>query len=169
MKVFGKRGIVGIAAALFLLAAAGSAVAATQAGPPKSPPRYGMQQGAGAGGFGIMAGGVVMDAAADYLGMTETALAAARHDGKSLAQIAVAQGKTAAGLQQALVSAFKVKVDAAVAAGKLTQAQATQMLTTFQARVQTQINRTDTGPVGGRGAGAGLGLGFGPGACGGRR
>ena len=90
-----------------------------------------------------------------------------RHDGKSLAQIAVDKGKTVAGLQQALVAAFKANLDTAVAAGRITSAQATQALANFQAQVQTVVNRTATGPMNGRAAGAGPGAGMG--LCGGRR
>lgn len=165
MYTIRKRTVVALGAAGMLLVGAGSAVAATGAGPLKSPPRYALQQGGM--GYGVMAGGVVMDAAADYIGISETALATARHDGKSLAQIAVANGKTAAGLQTALVAAFKVNLDKAVSAGRITDAQATQALANFQSQVQTMINRTATGPVNGRGAGVGPGMGLG--LCGGRR
>jgi hypothetical protein len=157
-----KRSLIALGAAAALLALAGTAIAA---GPPPNAPRLGQQVRAGQG-YGIMAGGVVMDAAADYIGISETALATARHSGKSLAQIAVDNGKTEAGLQQALVAAFKANLDKAVAAGKLTDAQAVQVLANFQTQVKTSITRTATGPMNGRGAGrAGAGLGLGP--CGG--
>lgn len=159
-----KRSLVAFGAVGALLVGAGSAVAA---GPPKNPPRAGLQQGGGGMGYGAMAGGVVMDAAADYLGVSETALATLRHDGKSLAQVAVDKGKTSAGLQAAIVAAFKANLDKAVDAGRITSAQATQALSTFQAQVQTVVTRTATGPINGRGAGAGPG--FGLGLCGGRR
>ena len=164
-----KRSILALGATVALLVGAGSAAAATQAGPPKTPPRLGLQQGGGGMGYGVMAGGVVMDAAADYLGISETALATLRHDGKSLAQIAVDKGKTVAGLQQALVAAFKANLDKAVAAGRLTEAQAAQVLARFKTQVHATVTRTATGPVAGRGGGMGLGLGLGLGSCGGRR
>jgi hypothetical protein len=152
-----KRTLLVAAAAATLVVGAGSAAAAARPGPPKQAPRAGLQQGPM--GAGMMAGGVVMDAAADYVGISETALVTARHAGKSLAQIAVDNGKTAAGLQQALVAAFKANADKAVAAGRLTAAQAAQAVASFQAQVQTMVTRTATGPLGGRGAGTGLGLG----------
>jgi hypothetical protein len=52
--------------------------------------------------------------------------------GKSLAQIAVAQGKTVDGLTSAIVASAKVKLDAEVAAGKLTAAQEATLLTKLQ-------------------------------------
>ena len=173
MNPIRKRYLVALAVVGALVVGVGTAVAATQAGPPQSPPRNGLHQGSmgqGGMGYGVMAGGVVMDAAADYIGISETALVAERHDGKSLAQIAVAHGKTTAGLRQALVAAFEANLDKAVAAGRITEAQAAQALTNFQSRVQSAIDRTATGPMNGRGAGgrgAGAGLGLGP--CGGGR
>lgn len=154
--------LIGLAAAVVLFAIVGAAIAA---GPPQTAPRADAPKAAQ--GFGVMAGEVAMDAAADYIGISETALATARHSGKSLAQIAVDHGKSATGLQQALVAAFKANLDTAVAAGRLTDAHAAQVLATFQSRVQTLVNRTATGPMFGRGGGFGLGLG--PGVCGGRR
>ena len=153
MNPFRKRNLVALGAAGALLVGAGAAVAATQAGPPQSPPACGQHGGgtataAGRHGSRREAGGVVMDAAADYIGVDEAALAAERHDGTSLAQIAVAHGKTAAGLQQALVAAFRANLDTAVAAGRITEAQAAQALATFQSRVQALVDRTATGPVG---------------------
>ncbi len=169
-----KRILAAAATAFALLVAAGSAAAAIGAGPG---PGYGARAGAGGG---VMAGGVVMDAAAAYIGVDEAVLAAARHDGTSLAQLATENGKTVAGLEQALVAAFKTNLDQAVAAGRITSAQAAQALATFEAQVSALVTRTDTGPLGGRGAGggfgpgmgrgggAGPGLGLGLGPCGGR-
>jgi len=163
MKLIRKRSLVTLGVATVLLVGAGSAVAAMQNGPPVLSGLHAFHQGGM--GHGVMAGGVVMDAAADYIGISETALASARHDGKSLAQIAAEHGKTAAGLQQALVVAFKANLDKAVAAGTITDAQAAQVLANFQSQVQTVINRTTTGPMNGRGNGVGMGMGN----CGGRR
>jgi len=161
MSTIRKHHLVAAVAAVGVLGIAGTAFAA---GPPPNAPRLGQQAGPG---YGVMAGGVVMDAAADYIGISETALATARHSGKSLAQVAVDNGKTAAGLEQALVAAFKANLDRAVSAGRITSAQAAQALANFQTQVKTAITRTTTGPMGGRGAGMGMGMGLG--ACGGRR
>jgi hypothetical protein len=151
-----KRTLAVAVTAFALLVGAGSAVAAVGAG-------HGPGHGAGAGG-GVMAGGVVLDAAADYIGVDEAVIVAARHDGQSLAQIATEHGKTVAGLEQALVTAFQAHLDEAVAAGRITATQATQALATFRAQVHTLVTRTATGPLGGRGAGAGFGYGHGSGA-----
>jgi hypothetical protein len=170
MKAIRKRTLVTLAVVTGMLVLAGAAIAA---GPRAAAPRLGQQTGAvhayahGYGhGYGLKAGGVVMDAAAKYLGMSEQALAAARHSGKSLAQIAVQKGKTVAGLQKAVMAAFEVRLEAAVSAGKVTQAQAEQLRTRFEARVRTMLDRTATGPIAGRGgSGPAAGLGLGP--CGG--
>lgn len=168
MSIVRKRGLVLAAAAVAGLALAGSALALTQAGPPRNPPRAGLQQGMwGAGGM--------MAVAADYLGVSVTELMNARHDGKSFAQIAVANGKTAAGLEAALVTSFEANLDKAVAAGRLTEVQATQALATFKSQVGTMVSRTGMGPLPGHGPGMGAGMGFGMGGgmgsghCGGGR
>jgi hypothetical protein len=152
MNAIRKPTLVLAVAVVAMLALAGAALAAG--------PRGGQQ--AGQQGYGVMAGGVVMDAAAAYIGVTETALATERHDGKSLAQIATEHGKTSAGLQAALVTGFKANLDKAVAAGRLTAAQAAQGLAAFKANVSTLVDRTATGPMNGRGHGGGMGLGLGP-------
>ncbi len=167
MKTIRKRSVIMLGAAVAVLVVAGAAIAA---GPPTSAPRLGQQArtaGTGGPGYGLMAGGLVMDAAADYIGISETALAGARQDGQSLNQIAVQHGKTVAGLQQAVVAAFEVRLQAAVDAGTLTTAQADQLRTRFESRVQTMLARTATGPMDGRGQGHGTGAGLGLGPCGG--
>lgn len=162
MKPNRKRNLVILGVVALSLVGGGTAVAALGNGP-SSLARYAFHQGGM--NHGVMAGGgVVMDAAAAYLGVSETALMSERHDGKSLAQAAVEHGKTAAGLEQALVAAFKVNSNAAVAAGRITADQAAQALATFQSRVQTMVDRTATGPMDGRGAGMGMGMGMGHGA-----
>ncbi len=159
MKTNRKRHLVVAGVAAMSLVGAGAAVAAG-GGPSGLAQQACSQSGTN---HGVMAGGVVMDAAAEYIGISETALMTERHDGKSLAQIAVAHGKTAAGLEAALVTAFKANLNSAVAAGRITADQAATALATFQSRVQTMIDRTATGPMDGRGAGLGLGLGHGNG------
>lgn len=154
-----RHGVVVGVVALSLLGA-GAAVAAVDGGP-SSPVRQAFHQGGM--NHGTMAGGVVMDAAAEYIGISETTLMSERHDGKSLAQIAVEHGKTAAGLEQELVAAFKENVNTAVAAGRITADQAAQAVAAFQSRVQTIITRTAVGPIGDRGAQMGLGMCGGPG------
>ena len=154
MKGIGKGTLLTLALVALLVIGVGTALAA--GGPGRGVGFGGGQQlrlhdGAG---YGVMAGGVVMDAASEYIGISETALMAERHDGKSLAQIATGHGKTVDGLEAALVTGFKANLDKAVASGRLSEAQAAQALTTFKGQVSTIVQRTATGPVNGRGGGA---------------
>ena len=81
-----------------------------------------------------------LDAAATYLGMTEDQLHTALENGKSLAQVAKDQGKSADGLITALTNDAKQKLDTAVKNGHLTQAQAAQMLKDLQSRITDLVN-----------------------------
>jgi hypothetical protein len=60
--------------------------------------------------------------------------------GKTLAQVAQAHGKSVDGLVDALVAQAKQHVDAAVAAGRLTQAQADQLLNGLRDRITNLVN-----------------------------
>jgi hypothetical protein len=89
-------------------------------------------------GFGHHA--LKLDAAAAYLGLTEKQLRTELESGKTLAQIATSHGKTAAGLVDALVAAAHKKVDEAVAAGRLTRAEADSLLTGLERRITDFVN-----------------------------
>lgn len=102
-----------------------------------------------------------LDAAASYLGMSESALQSALESGKTLAQVAKAKGKSVDGLVAAMVSAEKAELAAAVKAGRLTQAQANTIQADLNARITDLVNgklppRLDRG--------RGFGPGFAPGA-----
>src|SRR3954447_17336786 len=81
-----------------------------------------------------------LDAAAKYLGITEAQLRTELQNGKTLADVAKAHGKTVDGLVNALVDEAKTKLDAAVKAGRLTQAQANEMLADLKARITNFVN-----------------------------
>ncbi len=66
---------------------------------------------------------------AEALGMTTTDLQTALDSGKTFQQIATEKGITAELLQQKLQAIHKTRLDAQVAAGTITQAQADEMLT----------------------------------------
>lgn len=87
----------------------------------------------------------VLRPAAAHLGITARQLRL-ELSGSSLAQVAQARGKTAAGLQQALVDAKKAKLDRLVARGKLTQQRADALLARFQERVGTLVNKVFRSP-----------------------
>lgn len=84
--------------------------------------------------------GSVVAAAVAYLQVDKATIVADLKAGQSLAQIATAQGKTADGLVAALLAPAKLRLDAAVAAGRLTSAQETAFLTRLQAAVTTIVN-----------------------------
>jgi polyhydroxyalkanoate synthesis regulator phasin len=84
--------------------------------------------------------GPSLDAAATYLGLTEAQLKTELQSGKTFAEIAKAHGKTAEGLANALVDAAKKKLDAAVAAGRLTRAEADSMLSELKKRTTDLVN-----------------------------
>jgi polyhydroxyalkanoate synthesis regulator phasin len=81
-----------------------------------------------------------LDAAAAYLGLTEAELQAQLEAGKTLAQVATAQGKSVDGLVDALVASAKKHLDDAVAAGRLTQAQEAQVLSDLKQRITDRVN-----------------------------
>ena len=92
-----------------------------------------------------------LDAAAGYLGLTEAQLHSELESGKTLAEIAKDHGKSADGVVNALVEAAKQKLDAAVKAGRLTQAQADQMLNDLHSRITDLVNGKFSAPPDGNG------------------
>jgi hypothetical protein len=105
-------------------------------------------------GFGQ---GSAMTAAANYLGLSRSDLAARMHTGQSLADIAVAQGRSVAGLENAITAAVRGDIEANTA---LTADQKTAMLAQLSNRVDAMVDMTPH-------AGSGFG-GMGPGMMGGR-
>ena len=90
----------------------------------------------GFGHFGLRG----LDAAATYLGLTDAQLRTELEGGKTLAQVAQAHGKSVGGLVDALVADAKQHVDAAVTAGRLTQAQANELLNGLRDRITSRVN-----------------------------
>src|ERR687888_506866 len=81
-----------------------------------------------------------LDAAASYLGLTEAELETQLESGKTLAQVAKDRGKSVDGLIQALVDAATKRLDADVAAGRLTKAQEQQILSGLKDRITAFVN-----------------------------
>ena len=102
-------------------------------------------------GHGGPGGGMPLDAAATYIGISAADLRTQLSAGKTLAAIAVANGKTADGLKAALTTAAKSDLDAAAKAGRLTQAQEDAMVADLPARLDHEINESHTGAPGGPG------------------
>lgn len=83
-----------------------------------------------------------LKAAASYLGLSEAQLFDQLRSGKSLADVAKAQGKTTAGLEQAMTTEFKARLDRAVSNGRITKAQEQKIVDRFQSRLDEMVNRT---------------------------
>ena len=81
-------------------------------------------------------------AIADFLGMTPDQLRAEFQAGKSLAQIAEAKGITREALKEKLLEPRKARIDAAVAAGKMTAEQAKQAEERMSANIDRMLDAT---------------------------
>jgi hypothetical protein len=81
-----------------------------------------------------------LEAAATYLGISQTQLRAALTSGKTLAQVARDRDKSVDGLVDALVNAAEKKLDAAVEAGRLTEAEKREMLAGLRERITDLVN-----------------------------
>ena len=78
--------------------------------------------------------------AADYLGLTEAELLEQLGEGKSLAQVAEAEGKSVDGLEQAILDAAKSALDEAVATERLTQELADALYERLQGSIDDLVN-----------------------------
>lgn len=109
------------------------------------------------GRFGLRVGGPLhagaLDAAGKYLGLSDLALLRDLASGKSLAQLAKAQGKSVSGLEQAIVSADKARLDRLVASGIITSAQEQQLASALTRRVGRVVNRAGLPRLGAGGPG----------------
>jgi hypothetical protein len=86
--------------------------------------------------------GFRLDAAADYLGLTDAELHEQLRDGKSLADVAKAQNKSVDGLKAALKRAVTAELDEAVKDKRLTEAQKSKILADVDARLDEMVNNT---------------------------
>jgi polyhydroxyalkanoate synthesis regulator phasin len=81
-----------------------------------------------------------LEAAAEYLGMTQAALREALQDGKTLAQVARDRNKSVDGLIDALVAEKRERINQAVEDGHLTRGQANRVLQDVRSRVTDLVN-----------------------------
>lgn len=95
-------------------------------------------------GFGFGIGGPALRAGiqdvATYLDLKPADLAAQLRAGKSLADIAKAQGKTVDGLKTAITDAVTKQLDAAVTANRLTKDQETKLLAGLASHLDDLVN-----------------------------
>jgi uncharacterized protein YidB (DUF937 family) len=106
-------------------------------------------------------GGAPSAALAQFFGISTTDLQTAFRNGQTLAQIAAAHGKSTADLKAFLTAQLKTRLDAAVAAGKMTAQQEQTALTNASSRLDQMINAKPGSRPGG--AERGFGRGFGGG------
>jgi polyhydroxyalkanoate synthesis regulator phasin len=97
--------------------------------------------GPGPFGFGHFGHLGKLEAAASYLGLSDDELRERLADGKSLADIAKAEGKSVDGLVQALVTDAEKRIDDAVDAGRLTPEQASQLKEGLAERMRDHVER----------------------------
>jgi hypothetical protein len=81
-----------------------------------------------------------LDAAGTYLGLTEEQLHNRLESGKTLAEIAEAQGKSVDGLKDAMLKDAKTHLDAAVKAGRLSSAEEQRVLADLEQRIDDLVN-----------------------------
>jgi hypothetical protein len=84
----------------------------------------------------------LLQTAATFLGVSLSTLQSDLQSGKTLADVATAQGDTAAALVTALEAPAKTKLDAAVTAGTITAAQETTILNQMTTRLTNIVNGT---------------------------
>jgi len=113
----------------------------------------GFNFGPGFGDRGPHGGVRVMDAAATVLGMTVDDLMTELKDGKSLADVAAAQGISQEKLTADLLAQVKVQLDGLVSEGKLTQEQADSIYAQTESNIDQIVSDTSGlgGPCGPRG------------------
>jgi lambda repressor-like predicted transcriptional regulator len=102
---------------------------------------------------GRRGGGVVREAVTSYLDTPVEEIREAREGGTSLAQIAESEGKSADGLEQAIIAAAKEKTTDAVESGRLTQAEADDRLSELESSVSEMVHSTDAPERGHHGPG----------------
>jgi hypothetical protein len=83
-----------------------------------------------------------LDAAAAFLGVGEVALRERLREGETLAEVAKAEGKSVDGLVTAIVAATTKRLDAAVAAGRVTKSQRDLIVASLKQRTTEIVNGT---------------------------
>ena len=151
-----------VGAALIAGLVLGSFGIASAAGTPAATATAGF--GARLGGICRQAGGSLADVVAKLTGQTADQVRTQRQAGTSFADIAKAKGVSADKVTSAAIDTRKAALADAVKTGRITQAQADQMLTRMQGRVQDRVTATGAGCTG---SGPGGGGGYGRGAGGG--
>lgn len=106
----------------------------------------GRQSGQGCGlkmgqNYGSMSSNV-----AEFLGISQEDLQAARQSGKSLVQIAAEKGKSEQQLVDYVIGQRSTQIDQLVSDGRITQEQADQRIQQMTEQVKENLSRTEVGP-----------------------
>lgn len=147
MSISFRRTLLGVTAALILVAAGPGTLAATPslvragagvaAAPYTSRPQVvGHHGGHGHGTHPLL------NAAATYLGLAPAELRSQLEAGRSLAQVSTQKGKPLQGLKRALRATVKARLDRAVAEGELSQTEAQAHLEKSEERIEQLVQRT---------------------------
>ena len=91
-------------------------------------------------------GGPGLEAAATAIGVTQDELRTALESGQSIADVAKSKGKDPQVVIDALVAAAKTRLDADVAAGRITQAEADTRLKDETDHITDQVNNVRPTP-----------------------
>jgi Spy/CpxP family protein refolding chaperone len=154
--------LVGVAVIASLLVLAGGAVAFAQGSTP-NPSQTPQPWGWGHMGGGMMGGQSLVDIAAQVIGIDRTQVVTELRAGKTLAQIAEEHDVQPQAIADAFIAARRAWLQQLVTDGRLTQAQADQMLAMMTTHVQQMLITpggcnpgcpmcgTGGGPRGGRG------------------
>jgi hypothetical protein len=151
-----------ITAGILAVAITGAAFADDPAGVNGEGEAYCGQGGSGYHGHGA----ICSDTVGELLGLTHEEIEEQRHEGKSLVEIAGAQGVSEDALVEAILDAKRESVQQMVEDGTLTQEQANLMLQQMEQRTIQMVNRVTVGSPDSRGgcgygeAGAGTGPGM---------
>ncbi len=132
----------GLTAVLVLALIAAVPIVAQAAPAPANAP-VAAQQEAFRGGGGLAA--ALIRSTSELTGLTGQQVLDELRAGKSLAQIAAANGSSGDAVVQAVVARIKERLDRLVAAGRLTQAQADERLATVTTRATELVNDTTLG------------------------
>ena len=146
MKLRSRTTLVATGAVLVIAAGAGGAFAAAGGRGSGGVPETGIASQADgpefAIGFEEAGPGGPPAAIASYLGLTEDQLRGQLESGKTLAQVASAQGKSVSGLEEVIYADAKAHLDEAVTNGKLTPDQEQTMLAELKSHLDEIVNHS---------------------------
>ena len=97
-------------------------------------------------GWGASFGQGTSEAVSDLLGLTHEEMDTLRHEGRSMVEIAAAQGIDEDTLVEAIMATKRDALQQKVADGTLTAERVENMLQQMEQRTRQAVNRTETGP-----------------------